>query len=45
MEQIGDFIVGALNHVADEQTLQTVARKSESFVENFRSIRDDFLAR
>ena len=27
MEQIGDFIVGALNHVADEQALQTVAGK------------------
>jgi glycine hydroxymethyltransferase len=27
MEQIGDFIVGALNHVADEQALQTVADK------------------
>jgi glycine/serine hydroxymethyltransferase len=25
MEQIGDFIVRALNHVADEQALQTVA--------------------
>ena len=25
MEQIGDFIVRALNHVADEQTLQTIA--------------------
>jgi glycine hydroxymethyltransferase len=27
MEQIGDFIVRALNHVADEQALQTVAGK------------------
>jgi glycine hydroxymethyltransferase len=27
MEQIGDFIVGALNHVADEQALQNVAGK------------------
>lgn len=27
MEQIGNFIVGALNHVADEQALQTIAGK------------------
>jgi glycine/serine hydroxymethyltransferase len=27
MEQIGDFIVRALNHVADEQALQTVGGK------------------
>ena len=41
MEQIGDFIVRALNHVANEETLRTIARKSESFVESFQSIRDD----
>ena len=44
MEQIGDFIVRALNHVADEQMLQSIAREvGDALSKNFRSIRDDFL--
>jgi glycine hydroxymethyltransferase len=35
MEQIGDFIVGALNHVADEQALQAVAGKVEDLCRKF----------
>src|SRR5437899_3611516 len=35
MEQIGSFIVRALNHVADEQALQTVAGKVEELCRKF----------
>jgi len=35
MEQIGDFIVRALHHVADEQALQTVAGKVGELCQKF----------
>jgi glycine hydroxymethyltransferase len=35
MEQIGDFIVRALHHVADASALQSIAREVEALCENF----------
>jgi glycine hydroxymethyltransferase len=35
MEQIGDFIVRALRHVADEQILQSIARDVGTLCEKF----------
>ena len=35
MEQIGDFIVRALNHVADEPALQSIAREVGALCKKF----------